>query len=81
MVKSLERAKKLILLFLKDLGEATTKELIEEAEELGIAECRDRIPSAIADLNDEGLLVKQLSKEKKAVVWKLSNSVDVSSLE
>ena len=81
MVKGLEKTKTLILLLLKDIGEATTEELIQEAEMLGIDECRDKVPSAIADLNGEGLLIKRLSKEKKAIIWKLSDSVDLSSLE
>ena len=63
------------------MGEATTEELIEETETLGIAECRDRVPSAIADLNAEGKLNKILSKEKRAIVWSLSDKVDTSELE
>ena len=76
----MESARNLILLFLKDMGEATTEELISEAEILGIAECRDRVPSAIADLNSEGLLNKRLSKEKKAIVWSLSELVNIDEL-
>ena len=61
--------------------EATTEKLIEEAETLGVAECRDRVPSAIADLNAEGKLNKKLSKEKHAILWSLSDKVDTSELE
>ena len=53
------------------MKEATTVELIEEAESLGIAECRDRVPAALAELSSQGLIVKNISKEKKALVWSL----------
>jgi hypothetical protein len=75
------KTRRLIMFTLQDLGEATTEELITEAETLGIAECRDRIPSAIADLNEEGLLNKKLSKEKRAIVWSLSEQFDESLLQ
>ncbi|MFX0087044.1 MAG: hypothetical protein ACFFAU_15405 [Candidatus Hodarchaeota archaeon] len=80
-IKSMVTARRLIMFTLQDLGEATTEELIAEAEILGIAECRDRIPSAIADLNEEGLLNRKLSKEKKAIVWSLSEKFDESLLQ
>ena len=73
-------AKRLILFLLVDMGEATTEELIKEAETLGIAECRDRVPPSIADLYDEGSLERKLSKEKKAIVWSLSAKVDIEAL-
>ena len=69
--KDTAKAKRLILLLLEDMLQATTEELITEAETLGIAECRDRVPSSIADLYDEGLVKRELSKEKKAIVTKL----------
>ncbi len=78
--KDQTKTKRLILLLLKDMGEATTEELINEAESLGIAECRDRVPSAIADLNGEGMLTKLLSKERKAIVWKLSQNINFTEL-
>ena len=81
MGKSMEKTKRLILLLLNDMGPSSTEELIGEAETLGIAECRDRVPGAIADLNSEGKLTKKLSKEKKAIVWGLSDKVDRSELE
>ena len=77
----MEKTRRLIMFTLQDLGEATTEELITEAETLGIAECRDRVPSAIADLSDEGLLIKRLSKEKKAIVWTLSEQFDEALLQ
>ena len=78
--KDTAKAKRLILLLLEDMLNATTDELIAEAEALGIAECRDRIPSSIADLYEEGLLKRELSKEKKAIIWRLADNIDVESL-
>ena len=80
MAKSMIKAKRLILFLLNDIGEATTEELINEAEILGIAECRDRVPSAIADLKSEGLLKSEISKEKRAIIWRLVDNIDVDSL-
>ncbi len=70
-IKDQEKAQELIVLLLEDMNEATTVELIEEAESLGIAECRDRVPAALAELSSQGLIVKKISKEKKALVWSL----------
>ncbi|MHA2239066.1 MAG: hypothetical protein ACXAB2_11950 [Candidatus Hodarchaeales archaeon] len=81
MSKGLEKTKRLVLLLLNDNGPSTTEELIAEAETLGIAECRDRLPGALADLNSEGKLTKKLSKEKKAIIWDLDDSVDRTELE
>ena len=78
--KDTAKTKRLILLLLEDMLEATTEELITEAETLGIAECRDRVPSSIADLYDEGLVKRELSKEKKAIVWSLAENIDVEKL-
>ena len=79
-IKDAAKAKRLILLLLEDMVEATTEELIAEAETLGIAECRDRVPSSIADLYEDKLIKRKLSKEKKAIVWSLSEGVDVEKL-
>jgi hypothetical protein len=70
-MKDQDTTRTLIIELLKDMNEATTVELIREAETLGIAECRDRIPSALAELNSQGLVKKQISKEKKAIIWTL----------
>ena len=78
--KDTAKAKRLILLLLEDMLEATTEELITEAETLGVAECRDRVPSSIADLYSEGLLKRELSKEKKAIIWSLAENIDIESL-
>ncbi len=81
MSSGLEKTKRLILILLHNDGPSTTEELITEAESLGIAECRDRLPGALAALNSEGKLTKKLSKEKKAIVWDLSDSVDRTGLD
>ncbi len=70
-MKDQKKAKTLIILLLEDLKEATTAELIEEAETLGMDECRDRVPAALAELSYQGLLKKTISKEKKAIIWTL----------
>lgn len=73
-MKDQDKTRTLIIELLKDMNEATTVELIREAETLGIAECSDRIPAALAELNSEGLVKKQISKEKKAIIWTLSEN-------
>ena len=77
----MEKTKRLITIIIHNYGPSTTEELIEEAESLGVAECRDRLPGALADLNSEGKLIKTLSKEKKAIVGDLAKSVDRTDLE
>ena len=71
-IKDQDTTKTLIIELLKDMKEATTTELIKEAESLGIAECSDRIPAALAELNSQELITKILSREKKAIIWSLS---------
>ena len=70
-MKDQKKAKTLIILLLEDLKEATTAELIEEAETLGMDECRDRVPAALAELNSEGKIKKRVSRKKKALIWTL----------
>ncbi|WP_455463551.1 hypothetical protein [Candidatus Hodarchaeum mangrovi] len=61
----------LIILLLEDMHEATTKQLIDEATLLGLAECPDKMPSALAELAAKGQIKKTISREKKAIVWSL----------
>lgn len=70
-LKDQDTTRTLIIELLKDMLEATTVELIKEAETLGLAECVDRIPAALAELNSQGLVKKQISREKKAIIWTL----------
>ncbi|MFX0013999.1 MAG: hypothetical protein ACFFB2_13695 [Promethearchaeota archaeon] len=71
-MKDQDTANTLIIELLKDLKEATTVELIKEAETLGLPECRDRIPAALAELSSQGIITKTISREKKAIIWSLS---------
>jgi hypothetical protein len=71
-IKDQEKAKEFITLLLEDMKEATTAELMEEIEKLGVAECRDRVPSALAELSSKGLIKKTISREKKALIWRLA---------
>jgi len=80
-IKGLRKARMLVFFLLDEIGELTTEELMAEVELLGINECRDRVPSALADLSEEKLVDRKLSREKKAVVWSLSQSFDRSLLE
>ncbi len=56
---------------LEDLGEATTAEIIDKASVIS-HDCKDRIPNALVVLEKENRVVKRLSKEKKAIVWRLA---------
>ncbi|MFX0170662.1 MAG: hypothetical protein ACFE9L_01950 [Candidatus Hodarchaeota archaeon] len=71
-MKTQETAREFITLLLEDMKEATTAELMEEIEKLGVPECRDRVPSALAELLSQGLIKKSISREKKALIWRLA---------
>lgn len=79
-LKTLKKTKHLVLLLLKDMGEATTAEIVHEAAFIS-AECKDRVPAAIAGLNRAGMLNKSISREKKAIIWRISEQVDLESLD
>lgn len=70
-IKTQETAKEFIILLLEDMKEATTAELMDEIEKLGVPECRDRVPSALAELSSQGVIKKSISREKKALIWRL----------
>lgn len=55
---------------LEDLGEATTTELIDESSKVSI-ECKDRIPNTLTALENDNVVTKRFSKEKKGYVWTL----------
>ena len=73
-MKDQDTTQTLIIEILKDMGKATTIELIKEAETLGLAECTDRIPSALVELSAQGSVKKQISREKKAIIWTLPDN-------
>jgi hypothetical protein len=62
--------KKTLVLILEDFPEATTAEIIDEAANIS-NECKDRVPRTLISLEKEGVIQKAISKEKKAIVWKL----------
>ena len=78
--KDTAKGKRLIILLLQDMEKATTEELISEAEILGIAECRDRVPSSLTDIFSDGVVKREISKEKKAIVWRLAKDIDIQEL-
>ena len=55
---------------LEDLGEATTTEIIEEASMVSNT-CKDRIPNTLVALENDKVVMKRFSKEKKGYVWTL----------
>jgi hypothetical protein len=72
ILNALPDTKERVNLILKNLGEATTAEIIEEASKTA-HDCKDRIPGVLVALEDEGKVVKKISKEKKAIVWRLAD--------
>lgn len=65
-----EDAKTAILVVLEELGEASTFEVMEEASKIA-SQCKDQAVSILMTLEKEKKVTKSISKEKKAIVWKL----------
>ena len=63
-------SKSRVINILKDLGEATTKEIIAEASKESL-ECKDRVPRTLKVLETDNEVTKRFSKEKKGYVWTL----------
>ncbi|MFX0061869.1 MAG: YeeE/YedE thiosulfate transporter family protein [Candidatus Hermodarchaeota archaeon] len=57
---------------LKHLKEATTTEIIDKAAEIS-HDCKDRVSGTLAVLLRDGVVKREISKEKKAFVWSLVN--------
>ncbi|MFX1253723.1 MAG: YeeE/YedE thiosulfate transporter family protein [Promethearchaeota archaeon] len=57
---------------LKHLKEATTTEIIDKASEIS-HDCKDRVSGTLAVLLRDGVVKREISKEKKAFVWSLVN--------
>jgi len=55
---------------LTNTGALTTKEILEEAAMVSVT-CQDRIPNTLVLMEQENLITKRLSKEKKGYVWEL----------
>jgi hypothetical protein len=62
--------KETITMLLKEMGEATTTEIMDESERVS-AECKDRIPETLKNMEEENLVAKKLSREKRGYVWSL----------
>ncbi len=59
-----------IVKILRDLGEATTREIIAEATK-DSDECKDRAPRTLKAMELENEVTKRFSNEKKGFVWSL----------
>jgi len=64
--------KERVIKILERLGEATTKEIIAEASKES-KECKDRVPSNLVALEQEEVVTKRLSKERKGYIWTLAS--------
>lgn len=73
MTMELPDPKETITMILEELGEATTEEIIKEASQVS-RDCKDRIPNTLVTLEEENKIIKRISKEKKALVWRLVRS-------
>jgi hypothetical protein len=60
--------KERVVRILQKLGEATTDEIITEASKES-NECKDRVPNNLIILENEEVVTKRFSKEKKGYVW------------
>lgn len=72
MIKNLlsnsDESKSKVLNLLKDLGEASTAEIIEKASKLS-GRCKDLVPVILVVLEKEKKVSRRISKEKKAIIW------------
>ncbi len=59
-----------VIRILENLREATTMEIIAEASKES-DECKDRVPSNLIVLENDEVVIKRFSKEKKGYVWTL----------
>ena len=66
-----DESKAKILNLLKELGEASTAEVIEEASKL-TGRCKDLVPVILVVLEKEKKVRRKISKEKKAIIWSVA---------
>ena len=72
LIIELPDPKSTITMILEKLGESTTVEIIDEVSRVARSpECKDRIPGTLVALEKDKKVVKRISKEKHAIVWKL----------
>lgn len=68
----LKETKNIILDILQHGSLLSTAEIIDLAIKKS-NNCRDKIPQALVLLQNDGLIEKRLSKEKKGFIWKLTS--------
>ena len=68
LLSNSDESKAKILNLLKELGEASTAEVIEEASKL-TGRCKDLVPVILVVLEKEKKVSRKISKEKKAIIW------------
>ncbi|MHA2109603.1 MAG: DUF4386 domain-containing protein [Candidatus Hodarchaeales archaeon] len=74
LINKLPDPKRTITMILKELGEVTTAEIIDKASQVSHSrDCKDRVPGTLVALEKEKRVSKRISKEKKAIVWRLVN--------
>jgi hypothetical protein len=61
-----------VIKILEDLGEATITEIIDEASRVS-NECQDRVPKTLIALEQDEIVTKRFSKEKKGYIWTLDS--------
>ena len=68
LLSNSDESKSKVLNLLKDLGEASTAEIIEQASKLS-GRCKDLVPVILVVLEKEKKVSRRISKEKKAIIW------------
>ena len=68
-----DESKRKILELVKDLGEASTAEIIAEASKTSklTGQCKDLVPVILVVLEKEKKVSRKISKEKKAIIWSI----------
>ena len=68
-----DESKRKILELVKDLGEASTAEIIAEASKTSklTVQCKDLVPVILVVLEKEKKVSRKISKEKKAIIWSI----------
>ena len=71
LMSNSDESKAKILNLLKELGEASTAEVIEGASKL-TGRCKDLVPVILVVLEKEKKVRRKISKEKKAIIWSVA---------
>lgn len=70
MTPDLSDTRTTVIKILTALGEATTAEIMDEASKVSPG-CKDRVPRTLTALENDKVVSKRISKEKKGYVWTL----------